>query len=111
MNKSADNEATNVQQQVASSSPSHTHEQFLLLQTQVKSLTMQQQNIEKEKQREIRKCNILLGNVEEKTPESILETVKNIFEERMNVNLTPLHAGRLGKPKDGQKRLILVKMK
>ena len=56
VNKSADNEATNVQQQVASSSPSHTHEQFLLLQTQVKSLTMQQQNIEKEKQREIRKC-------------------------------------------------------
>ena len=46
-----------------------------------------------------------------KTPESTLETVKNIFEERMNVNLTPLHAGRLGKPKDGQKRLILVKMK
>ena len=29
----------------------------------------------------------------------------------MNVNLTPLHAGRLGKPKDSQKRLILVKMK
>ena len=71
---------------------------------------MQQQNIKKEKQREIRKGNILLENVEENTIESTLEVVKKIFEERRNVNLAPVHAVRLGKPKDGQKRLILVKM-
>ena len=109
---STDIEVTNVQQDADSNNNfSSTHEQFLLLQSQVESLTiMKQQNIKKEKQREIRNCNILLGNVEENTIESTLEVVKKIFEERMNVNLAPVHAVRLGKPKDGQKRLILVKM-
>ena len=88
------------------------HQQKLqLLQSQVQSLTMQQKKIVKEKEREKRKCNVLLGNVEERRSESAVETVMRIFKDKLNIDLSPVNAMRLGKFKVGQKRLLLVKMR
>ena len=95
-------------------SDANEHQQKLqLLQSQVQSLTMQQKKIEKEKEREKRKCNVLLGNVEERRSESAVETetVRRVFNDKLNIDLTPMNAMRLGKFKVGQKRLLLVKMR
>ena len=71
--------------------------------------------MEIEKEREKRRCNILLGNVKEDATESTtttatMERVITLFRERMGVDCTPVHVTRIGKQKAGRERLILVKL-
>ena len=89
-------------------------QQLVQLQNQIQSLTTQQIHLEREKEREKRKCNVLLGNVEEKNSESMLELkqcVMNVFKDILQVDSAPVFVTRLGKPQAGRRRLILVKMK
>ena len=72
---------------------------------------MQQKSIEREKEREKRKCNVLLGNVEERDSVSATNAVLQVFKDNLSVDLSPVNAVRLGKFKVGQKRLILVQMR
>lgn len=101
------------QQQTSSSSVSQ--QQLLYLQSQIQSLTTQQSRMAIEKEREKRRCNILLGNVQEDAAESTtttatMERVITVFRERMGVDCTPVHVTRIGKQQAGRERLILVKL-
>ena len=97
---------------IAVSSNIEEHQQQLqLLQSQVQSLSMQQKITEREKEREKRKCNVLLGNIEEKHSESAVDAVLQVFKDKLKVDLSPVNAVRLGKFRDGKRRLILVQMR
>ena len=99
---SADQQSTDAQQQLVQ------------LQNQIQSLTTQQIHLEREKEREKRRCKVLLGNVEERNSESILELkqcVMNVFKDILQVDSAPIFVTRLGKPKADLRQLILVKMK
>ena len=97
---------------IAVSSNIEEHQQQLqLLQSQVQSLSMQQKITEREKEREKRICNVLLGNIEEKHSESAADAVLQVFKDKLKVDLSPVNAVRLGKFRDGKRRLILVQMR
>ena len=72
---------------------------------------MQQKSIEREKEREKRKCGLVLGNVEERDSESAANAVLQVFKDKLSVDLSPVNAVRLGKFRVGQKRLILVQIR
>lgn len=83
------------------------------LQLKVESLTTRQVNLEKAQERERRKCNVIVGNVEEDTNESAADVktkVENIFSGSLKVGCKPLHAQRIGKFHQNKTRLILVKL-
>ena len=88
-------------------------EELLQLQSQVQSLTTQQRKMTEEKEREKRKCNLLLGNLEESESESSAITtqkVKDVFDNNMKIHTTPQYVTRIGKATAGRNRLILIKM-
>ena len=88
-------------------------EELLQLQSQVQSLTTQQRKMTEEKEREKRKCNLLLGNLEESESESSAITtqkVKDVFDKNMKIHTTPQYVTRIGKATAGRNRLILIKM-
>ena len=88
-------------------------EDLLQLQSQVQSLTTQQRKMTEEKEREKRKCNLLLGNLEESESESSAITtqkVKDVFDNNMKIHTTPQYVTRIGKATAGRNRLILIKM-
>ena len=84
---------------------SNVKQQQQLLQSQVQSLTVQQKNIEREKDREKRKCNVVLGNVEKRDFESAANAVLQVFKDKLSVDLSPVNAVRLGKFRVGQKKI------
>ena len=69
---------------------------------------MHQKITERETKREKRKCKVLLGNIEEKHSESVADAVLQVFKDKLKVYLSPVNAVRLGKYRDGKRRLILV---
>ena len=88
-------------------------EELLQLQSQVQSLTTQQRKMTEEKEKEKRKCNLLLGNLEESESESSAITtqkVKDVFDKNMKIHTTPQYVTRIGKATAGRNRLILIKM-
>ena len=76
------------------------------LQLKVESLTTRQVNLEKAQERERRKCNVIVGNVEEETNKSAAD-VKTTSREHF---LGSLKVGckRIGKFHQNKTRLILV---
>ena len=95
-------------QEQVSSNVKQQQQQLLLLQSQVQSLTVQQKSIEREKEREKRKWNVVLGNVEERDSESAANAMLQVFKGKLSIDLSPVNAVRLGKFRVAQKRLILV---
>ena len=83
------------------------------LESIVQTLSTKHEKIEREKEREKRKFNLLIGNVEEEELVSETSTeslVQDLFRNRLNLECMPQQALRIGKRNDSQKRLILVKM-
>ena len=96
-------------------SPSHTTESTKLeeLESIVQSLSSKHEKIERDKEREKRKCNLLIGNiaVEELVSDTTTKSiVEDLFQNKLKLELTPLQATRIGKKVDTKNRLILVKM-
>ena len=105
---------TLVEQQQAASCTQQVsdHQQKLFeLQSQIHSLCTKQRNIENQKEKETRKCNILIGNVDEEQSESATQAAIHVFKDKLNVDLSPVYVTRLGKLKIGQRRPILVRMR
>ena len=79
----------------------------------MQSLSSKHEKIERDKEREKRKCNLLIGNIAEEELVSDTTTkslVEDLFQNKLKLELTPLQATRIGKKVDTKNRLILVKM-
>ena len=84
-----------------------------LLQSQVRSLSSQQQKLVDEKEMEKRRCNLIVGNMEEsiaEAPNKTTEKVTTLFREKLKLDLMPKFVRRIGKAQGGKQRLILVRM-
>ena len=81
------------------------------LQSQIHSLKAQQMCMEKEKAKERRKCNVVLGNIEEGESESIPVKVATFLKEKLQIDVMHMHSTRLGKQTANKSRLILVKLR
>lgn len=84
------------------------------LQTKIEYLANRQAFFEKEQEREKRKFNVLVGNVEEESDESaskVQQKVEKVFKENLRCDCKPLQTFRLGKRHADKNRLILVKLK
>ena len=95
-------------------SPCHTTESTKLeeLESIVQSLSSKHEKIERDKEREKRKCNLLIGNIaeEELVSDTTTKSIVDLFQNKLKLELTPLQATRIGKTVDTKNRLILVKM-
>ena len=83
------------------------------LQLKVESLSSKQVQLENEKEREKRKCNVLLGNLEESSDEKadeLLKKVVQVLQNKLSTPHTPVQAVRVGKKVVGKNRLVLVRM-
>ena len=84
-----------------------------LLQSQVRSLSSQQQKLVDEKEMEKRRCNLIVGNMEEsiaEAPNKTMEKITTLFREKLKLDLMPKFVRRIGKAQGGKQRLILVRM-
>ena len=78
------------------------------LQSKVDSLASTQVLLEQEREKENRRCNILLGNVPEQAGETFADVedkVEGVFGDHLNIGCS---TSRLGKQQEGKNRLILV---
>ena len=83
------------------------------LESIVQSLSSKHEKIERDKEREKRKCNLLIGNIEEEELMSETSTeslVKDLFQNTLKLEFMPLQAVRISRKNDTTNRLILVKM-
>ena len=83
------------------------------LESIVQSLSSKHEKIERDKEREKRKCNLLIGNIEEEELMSETSTeslVKDLFQNTLKLEFMPLQAVRIGRKNDTTNHLILVKM-
>ena len=88
-------------------------DQILELQSKVETISSKQVQLEKAKEREKRKCNVLLGNLHENGGEGadeVVEKVMQVFTEKLKIRHTPTHAMRIGKKGVERNRLVLVRM-
>ena len=91
------------------SNASVTKSQIQALQAKVDSLTS---SLIREKEREKRKCNILLGNVPEgESLEGDQDKVNAIFQRQFKVEFEVVQVRRIGKRNEAKPRLLLVKLK
>ena len=82
------------------------------LEDKVISLTSKQVSLERERDKLQRKCNIIIGNLEESgNPTEDREKVIEILQGKLNVEFSPLDMRRVGKKTEGKARIILVKFK
>ena len=75
-----------------------------LLQSQVRSLSSQQQKLVDEKEMEKGKCNLIVGNMEEsiaEAPNKTMEKVTTLFREKLKVDLTPKFVRQISKAEGG----------
>ena len=80
------------------------------LESIVQSLSSKHEKIERDKEREKRKCNLLIGNIEEEELMSETSTESLVFQNTLKLEFMPLQAVRIGRKNDTTNRLILVKM-
>ena len=83
------------------------------LKSQVDILASKQVQFEKSKERERRRCNIIIGNFQEPDAESVSDlsvSVQKLLKETLKVHYTPTQLLRIGKKEKGKNRLVLVKM-
>lgn len=80
---------------------------------QLVSLSRKQEKIEAEKEKEKRKCNLIIGNVQEKPSESATEATLIVFSNILKTGITPTRAVRLGnlKSDSDNRRPILITLK
>ena len=81
------------------------------LQAKVELLESKQVLLDQERERNIRRCNVLLGNVPEQTGETfadVKDKVEGVFRDHLNVACHSTRVRRLGKKQEGKNRLILV---
>ena len=91
------------------SNASVTNNQIQALQAKVDSLTS---SLIREKEREKRKCNILLGNVPEgESLEGDQDKVNAIFQQLFKAECEAVQVRRIGKRNEVKPRLLLVKLK
>ena len=82
------------------------------LEDKVISLTSKQVSLERERDKLQRKCNIIIGNLEESSNSTEdREKVVEILQSKLNVEFSPLDMRRVGKKTEGKARIILVKFK
>ena len=82
------------------------------LEDKVISLTSKQVSLERERDKLQRKCNIIIGNLEESgNPTEDREKVIEILQGKLNAEFSPLDMRRVGKKTEGKARIILVKFK
>jgi len=90
-----------------------SQDQLQELQLKVESLSSKQVQLENEKEREKRKCNVLLGNLEESSDEEadeLVEKVVQVLHNKLSTPHTPVQVMRIGKKVVGKNRLVLVRM-
>ena len=95
------------------SSPPPRAEKIDELESTVKLLTSKHEQMERDKERKRRKCNLLIGNVEEEESESGSSTksiVQEIFHGKLNIESVPIKATIIGKRSPDKNRMILVVM-
>lgn len=83
------------------------------LQSKVDLLASRQVQLEQEREKESRKCNVLLGNIPEVVSETFAAVegkVEDVFRDHLNIACSPNRVRRLGKKQEGKNRLILVKL-
>ena len=88
-------------------------DQLSELKSQVDILASKQVQLEKSNDRERRRCNIIIGNLEEPDAESVSDlsgSVRQLLKETLKVDYTPTQSLRIGKKERGKNRLVLVKM-
>ena len=83
------------------------------LQSKVNLLASKQVLIEQEREKESRKCNVLLGNVPEQAGETFADVedkVESVFRDNLNIACRTSQVRRLGKKHAGREkhRFILV---
>ena len=81
------------------------------LQSKVDLLASKQVLLEQEREKENRRCNILLGNVPEQAGETFADVevkVEGVFRDHLNIACHTSRVRRLGKQQEGKNRLILV---
>ena len=83
------------------------------LKSQVDILASKQVQFEKSKERERRRCNIIIRSFQEPDAESVSDlsvSVQKLLKETLKVHYTPTQSLRIGKKEKGKNRLVLVKM-
>ena len=90
-----------------------SQDQLQELQSKVESLSSKQIQLENEKESEKRKCNVLLGNLEESSDEQmdeLAEKIVQVLQNKLSTPHMPVQAVRIGKKVVGKNRLVLVRM-
>jgi hypothetical protein len=81
------------------------------LQSKVDLLASKEVLLEQEREKENRRCNVLLGNVPEQAGETFADVedkVEGVFRDHLNIACCTSRVRRLGKQQEGKNRLILV---
>ena len=80
------------------------------LESRLNMLVTKHEESERKEDRDKRKCNILIGNLDEETGEMLSNKVRDLFSDVLHVDCCPMQVMRLGKPTTDKKRMVLVKM-